>query len=330
MRLSTSVTGSEAVLPCAPVPADVPSFAVRAVEVPREDRLSLHDCRSHVPGFADLVSAAAERYDVPFRALSVRALLHLPRLARADGTVTRQHLRAELNRNADRLKHDQRSITDLIPTDRYQLSDLRFVRLTNAVADQIFARLHYLRSARPGSMNFALVDPLRRLPVSLCSVSPLEWKRVGRQLQSQFGVPVGAAWDVSRVYSFDVAPANAISTLLAKVRQDLRRESLGVQVLTTAVDPNLGFTGSSYRSANWQKWIRIAARPYLYVDGVYTSPRQLRARFGGANLTQLRQAHPEHRFEQSCAGLLNSVIFCSRLRGETEEVASAECRLLRR
>jgi len=277
-----------------------------------------------------MLAAAASRHNVPSRALSVRVLLHLPRLARMDGTMSRREIAAELNRNAARLHHDQRSINDLIPTDRYHLSDLRFVRLTNDVADQVFARLHYLRSARAGSMNFALVDPLSRLPVTLCSVSPLEWMRVGRQLQSQFGVPLGAAWDVSRVYSFDVAPANAISYLLAKVRQEIRRESLNVQVLTTAVDPNLGFTGSSYRSANWQKWMSIQARPYLYVDGLYASPRTLRTRFGGANLSQLRLTHRDHRFEQSRAGLLNSVIFCSRLRGETEQVAPADCRLLRR
>ena len=63
-------------------------------------------------------------------------------------------------------------------------------------------------------------------------------------------------------------------------------------MLTTAVDPNLGFIGSSYRAANWQQWMSIEARPYLYVDGVYASPRQFRTRFGGANLAELRRANP--------------------------------------
>ena len=166
--------------------------------------------------------------------------------------------------------------------------------------------------------------------MTLCSVSPLEWMRVGRQLQSQFGVPLGSAWDVSRVYSFDVAPANAISYLLGKVRSAIRQEVPSLQVLTTAVDPNLGFTGSSYRSANWQQWMSITARPYLYVDGLYASPRQLRSRFGGANLAQLSADNRAHRFEQSRFRLLDSVIFCSRVRGETEQVAADEYRLLRR
>ncbi|MGW6275870.1 Mom family adenine methylcarbamoylation protein [Kribbella sp. NPDC055071] len=264
------------------------------------------------------------------RALTVRTLLHLPRLARPDGTVAANQVRAELRRNAERLRRDQESIESLIPKDRYPLTDLEFVRLGGSQAHQIFSTLHYLRSARAGSINFALVDPVRRVPVTLCSVSPLEWVRVGRQLQSQFDVPVGAAWDVSRVYSFDVAPVNAISYLLSKVRQAIRREIPGVQLLTTAVDPNLGFGGASYRSSNWQQWMSIKARPYLYVDGVYTSPRQLRTTFGGANLAELRRIHRERRFEQSRAALLDSLIFCCRLRGETEQVAADEYRLLRR
>lgn len=294
-----------------------------------QPRLSLDGCRRHAPDFADLLADTVRRHDVPSRALSVRTLLHLPRLARPNGTIGRNPVIAELNRNAARLRRDQRSIEMLIPKDKYELSDLRFVRLGNSAADQIFSRLHYLRSARAGSVNFALVDPVNQLPVTLCSVSPLEWMRVGRQLQNQFGVPLGAAWDVSRVYSFDLAPVNAISFLLAKVRQVIRREIPEVQLLTTAVDQNLGFTGSSYRAANWQQWMSIEARPYLYVDGVYASPRQLRTRFGGANLTQLRADNPA-RFEQSRAKLLDSLIFCCRLRGVTEPVPVADQRRLRR
>ena len=42
-------------------------------------------------------------------------------------------------------------------------------------------------------------------------------------------------------------------------------------LLVTAVDPNLGFTGCSYRAANWQQWMTVKARPYLYENGRYVS-----------------------------------------------------------
>ncbi|WP_134117229.1 hypothetical protein [Kribbella kalugense] len=291
--------------------------------------MTLAECRSTRPAFAELVEGVAGLRDVPKRTLSVRTLLHLPRLAGPGGAIRRSDVIAELRLNANRLQTDHQAIAHLVPNDEIPLADLHFVELGRGVADQIFSRLHYLRSARSGSLNFALVDPVHRRPVTLCSVSLLEWARVARQLRTQFDVPPDSAWEVSRVYSFAVAPTNAISFLLAKVRQALRAVK-DASVMTTAVDPNLGFGGASYRAANWQRWMSVQARPYLYVDGMYASPRQLRLRFGGANLSDLRRANPANRFEQSRVPLLDSWIFCCRLDGTTETIPPEGQRRLRR
>ena len=56
-------------------------------------------------------------------------------------------------------------------------------------------------------------------------------------------MPKEAVRDVSRVYSFDSAPFNAISFLLSRVRHHIRKTCPEVRLLSTAVDPNLGFTG---------------------------------------------------------------------------------------
>ncbi|TDU86629.1 hypothetical protein EV138_0143 [Kribbella voronezhensis] len=292
-------------------------------------RLSLDDCRRPGSPFYDQVRAAALGNGLEPRALTVRTLLHLPRIARHNGSVSQRQIETELRFSGNGLRADQAEIKSLIPFRQFALQDLRFVEYESGRAAEVFSRLHYLRSARPGSRNFALVDPVDGLPVSLCSVSPLEWMRVGRQLNSQFGVPRERAWDISRVYSFDVAPKNAISYLLARVRTVFRIEMRDVDLLTTAVDPNLGFTGASYRSANWQHWMSIQARPYLYVDRRYASPRQLRERFGTANLVELK-ARPGVLVEQSRAKLLDSRIFCCRVRGETESVPLDDLRVLRR
>lgn len=291
-------------------------------------RLSLDDCRRPDSLFSELVRDAARNGLEP-RALTVRTLLQMPRVARPDGSVSRRQVLTELRRSADDLRADHAMIRRLVPTNRFPLQDLRFVEYDAVEAAAIFSNLHYLRSARDDSRNFALVDPVYGLPVSLCSVSPMEWMRVGRQIQSQFGTPIERIWDLSRVYSFDVAPANGISYLLAKVRNVIRTELPDVDLLTTAVDPNLGFTGSSYLAANWQRWMSVQARPYLYVDRRYASPRQLRQRFGTANLTELQVKHGV-RVEQSRAKLLDSMIFCCRLRGETEFIAPHEQGLLKR
>jgi hypothetical protein len=58
-------------------------------------------------------------------------------------------------------------------------------------------------------------------------------------------------------------------------------------------------------------------------------PRQLRSRFQTANVTELVAAHGR-RFRRSRARLLDSVIFCCRLHGETEAVPPPEQRRLLR
>lgn len=296
---------------------------------PRQPEFWLDECRGSDSPFAALVARSAASHGVEPRALNVRALLHLPRVAGQSGRLTRRQLDAELRNCAVGLRADQAEIRDLVPTDEYALQDLRFVSYDAGNAARIFGRLHYLRSARSGSKNYALVDPLHGLPVTLCSVSPLEWAVVGKQLRNQFRLAPDRVWDVSRVYSFDTAPGNAISYLLAKVRAALRQSEPEIELLTTAVDPNLGFTGSSYRAANWQRWMSISPRPYLYLDGRYISPRKLREDFGTANLATIR-ARSGAVVEQSRTRLLDSAIFCCRLKGETEFLPVDAQRRLRR
>jgi hypothetical protein len=162
-----------------------------------------------------------------------------------------------------------------------------------------------------------------QVPVCICSVSPLQWRRVAGQIKKQFGVVPERIWDVSRVYTCDSAPPNAISYLLSRVRTVLRQSDVGVDLLTTAVDRNLGFSGASYRAANWQHWITVQPRPYLYHNRSYASPRQLRQRFGTSAIAQLQKSHPDQMFEQSRVKLRESLIFCWRVRGETEFIPEA-------
>lgn len=292
--------------------------------------VTLAECRASDSTFNLRVEEVATHSLVEPRALAVRTLLHLPRLAVHRGRVTWRQIDSEIRRCAAELRVDQAKVERLVPHDKFELQALDFVpNFNSGDAGDIFNHLHYLRSARGHSLNYALVDRIHRKPVSLCSVSRFEWKRVGRQITSQFDVPISAVWDISRVYSFDVAPVNAISFLLAKVRNDIRQRFPDAQLLTTAVDQNLGFTGSSYRAANWRRWMTIKARPYLYYDENYVTPRQLQLRFQTTNVDELRAQHGD-RFQQSRAVLLDSMIFCCRVKGETEVVPETEQRRLRR
>jgi hypothetical protein len=294
-------------------------------------KLHLSECRSCTQGsmFGAMVSETASRMRLEPRALAVRTLLHLPRVASQAGWVTKWQVQRELRIGSEQLKGDVWSARTHIPRGKFPLQDLSFERIDSSRALPILTSLHYLRSARPNSIFFALVDPIDRLPVTLCGISPLQWKCVENQLHSQFAIQPKRVWDVSRLYSLDNAPANAISLLLSRVRIYLRRRMPSVDLLATTVDPNLGFTGSSCRAANWQQWMTVKPRPYLYENGRYVSPRQLNERFGTSSLVVLEEKYPG-RFEQSRPRLLNSLIYCCSINEKTKVVPAQEMRCLHR
>jgi hypothetical protein len=294
-------------------------------------QLHLSDCRSLSPAspFRALVREMARRMDVEPRALAVRALLHLPRVASYRGWLTRWQVERELRIRAERLRRDMRAARNYVPHDGFALRDLTFEKIDSGRAVPVLTSLHYLRSVRPSSLYFALVDPVDKLPVSLCSVSLLQWKCVGSQIRAQFGIPSQRVWDITRLYSIDGAPANAISSLLSKVRTYFRRNMSSADLLVTAVDPNLGFAGWSYRAANWQQWMSVKARPYFYEKDHYVSPRHLREQFGTSNLLELQAKYPG-RFQKSTATLLDSIIFGCSVNGETKVVLAQDRRCLHR
>ena len=66
----------------------------------------------------------------------------------------------------------------------------------------------------------------------------------------------------------------------------------------------------------------VKARLYLYENRRYVSPRQLRERYGTANLTVLQDKYP-NRFRMSGAALLDSMIYgCCVKRGSGDYVCS--------
>jgi hypothetical protein len=69
-------------------------------------------------------------------------------------------------------------------------------------------------------------------------------------------------------------------------------------ILVTYVNPNLGFTGATYRAANWTRLAREHGTHYSYVDSVYVTDRQLIARFGTADPFVLRERLGE-QFQRS-------------------------------
>jgi hypothetical protein len=83
---------------------------------------------------------------------------------------------------------------------------------------------------------------------------------------------------VSRVFVFEGAPRNSISYLLSRVAREERH--LGVTDLLTYVNPNMMFSGSSYRASGWRQLGSEPGTTYRYLDGRYITDRELASRYG--------------------------------------------------
>jgi hypothetical protein len=286
------------------------------------------DAPPHPFPMAEVVSRIAEEFRVPSSALMVRSCQQLPRVAQF-GRLEQRRAEQEIRRCARWLCEDLAEASDHVPKGPFVLSELRFAEIDEAQATPLLNRLHYLRTTRSDSTHFALVDPVSRLPVALCSLSGLQWPRLVQKFEGRFGVAPAEILDISRVFAVDTAPANSISTLLSRVRTWVRHHRRDVTLLSTVVDPNLGFTGSSYRAANWQRWMTIRARPYVYYRGRFMTTRQLREQFGTSNFGELKLRNPR-AFEKSRLPLEDSLLFCCRIRGATESIPPSQVARLHR
>lgn len=224
------------------------------------------------PLLSNYVESTAYAADRPARPLHLQALLQLPRLADTRGLVAGSIVGSLLAELAQELpERAQWIVRDGGLSPRL----FRFHEVEAARARDVLQRFHYLRSPRTDGRAYGLSTNGGRL-VALCVSSPLDVSTL-RELLSSHGRPTECARVVSRVFVFEGAPKNSISYMLSQAAREERR--LGVTDLVTYVNPNMGFTGSSYRASSWQLLGIETGTKYRYVDGRYTTDRELAARF---------------------------------------------------
>ncbi len=243
------------------------------------------------------------QYDLPPRDFPAFARLHLPLLySRAEVPAT-----GDIDRLLDGLA--QREALALqgyrhwfAPTQAApDLRTMRLVPLDPAAADVIFARFHYIRSARRDADHWALVDGTR--VIAAASISPCDLSHLG---SLPAGIALNQACVLSRVYAFPDAPRNTLSFMFAKLAT-LAAEA-GQRIMLTYVNPNLGFTGVSYRAANWSLFGREHGTRYQYLNGLYVTDRCLDAQYGTAEPGTLRSLL-EDRYDCVSIGLAPLLLF---------------------
>lgn len=228
------------------------------------------------PGDESLLSyvrSAADAVRRPVRPLHLQALLQLPRLADACGFVPSTIANALLVDLARELpKKDEWVVQDEVSSPR----TLRFHNIDAERAHDLMQRFHYLRSPRTDGRAYGLSTTAGHL-VALCVSSPLDVALLHELLENRDRLSETARV-VSRVFAFEGAPHNTISYMLSRAAREEKRQ--GATDFVTYVNPNMGFTGSSYRASGWQLLGTEPGTKYRYLDGRYITDRELTGRFG--------------------------------------------------
>jgi hypothetical protein len=204
--------------------------------------------------------------------------MHLPRFA-PDEAVSPHIVLAEARRLASRLSRLQSPYLNRLPTvpEATSSTDLVFSTISEDIACTIHRAFHYLLSFREKSCHFGLSSVSgSRWPVAMCSLAPFDLLNMEAALANQGFSPETAAV-IARVYAFPGAPRNSITFLFGKTRRWLRDHRPMTRVLLTYLNPNVGFTGLSYRADNWSL-LGHERTHYSYFEGDYITERDLARR----------------------------------------------------
>jgi hypothetical protein len=227
----------------------------------------------------DLVGRAAAYHDVPSRSLQLKALVHLPRLASSWDSMDRKRAARVL----DELAAHMPRVGEWIVRDVGAARLLRLRSIPEDVACRISEDFHYLGSHRSPGAYYGAFDSHEGQLVSVIVTADLDMPAVAKLLTNTAPTRV-----VARMFSFTGAPRNTLSRLLAFVARE-EAVTFGARQLVTYVNPQLGFTGSTYRASGWSLLGYEPGTHYLYLDGNYITDRELVRRFGSSDYLALRQ-----------------------------------------
>lgn len=220
------------------------------------------------PTLRQVAHDVATDYATDVRALHLRLLLHLPRLASERGTVALEQVMYEAARLAKQLP----SAAAWELRSRPSLGDLKLSVVEGKVARRICENFHYLGSYRSEARPYALETPCGEV-VALavttgCDVDRLRSISLEHLSDSDPRV-------LARVFALKGAPKNTLTRLFKLVC--LAERADGCKSVVTYVNPNLGFTGASYRAGNWLLLGDEPGTTYRYVHGKYLPDRVLSA-----------------------------------------------------
>ena len=256
-------------------------------------RTAAHSWSSVLASLAPQIGSASRRTSllagVSERDLHKQLLLHLPRLS-WDDLVDPQHMAREAERLAEMLLRDRGGFESWADQPKVRVlnkPDATVRACEPEVAREIHERFHYIRSYHPGRVHLALyLQSHPRIPAVLASISSMDIKHLDWLFAS--ADEKERVLVLTRLFAFDWAPRNSISYLLGQVCRWAKKNFPRVTTLLTYINPNLGFSGSSFLAANWRPFLERRVG-YSYFEDAYITYRRLSSLPPSA-LTQVKRS----------------------------------------
>lgn len=250
------------------------------------------DCVSElVTGTTHLLSGIATTHGLSIEELLHRALQQLPRFSVAE-LQDRNVIMKEIERIARRVKRIKRKHKNLFgtigkPTDLRALSFTKVPKDLAAIVNRNFHYIGYDRSKSSYLGFFSDQEHDQRKLVSMITLSPFDLEHIRPFLPK--GTCPEHVLVVSRIFAFDWAPRNCISFMMGRMFKWLRQNRPQTKVLLTYLNPNVCFSGTSYKASNWVLFGREPGLRYAYLDGQYITLRALREKFHTTDMTFLKR-----------------------------------------
>lgn len=237
-----------------------------------------------------LLSDIATTYGVNRNELLHRALQQLSRFSDTE-LQDKKIVSKEIERCAQRLKGVKRKYQHFFEPSQKSvgLRELSFRKVPKSVASIVNRKFHYIGYNRSKSiyLGFFLDDMKGQGKlVSMITLSPFDLEHVRSFLPE--GITSKNVLVVSRIFAFDWAPKNCISFMMGRMFSWLRQNKPQIKFLLTYLNPNVCFSGTSYKASNWILFGREPGLKYAYLDGEYITLRALREKFNTSDLNYLK------------------------------------------
>jgi hypothetical protein len=231
----------------------------------------LHWHAMHQDTISDVSKTLAQNSLITSSDLTKALLLHLPRFT-PNELIHDKQIWEEGCRLSQILKEKRAAFPITAEKSlQFERAKLFVAECRDDLAQQIYETFHYIGSCRKGIVHLGLFHASNpSIPVSVLTLSEMD---VGH-MKTWFSSPEEErkAVILSRAFSFDWAPRNSMSFLLSYARKWLHAAFPEVEQAFTYINPNLGFTGASYRAAGWEPFATKTTR-YRYQSGHYLTYR---------------------------------------------------------